>query len=233
VYSREGGRVIPVFLFDLDGLPTSAHLHAVAARLLMRGNMPDRGPKAICVFNFQKGAPWRLREDAFVNDAFLSLARHCGISVCSTVDTLLVIDAAKRHGWASRPIEDAVFQPGRTLTGPPGYELIGTVNKYYERPKALSVAVAAGAELRKGDTIVVRLKNGYHQQLVDSLEHNRQQVQVVAGPAIAGVGADLDRSDVFEEARGRVFVNSQKRPAPVVPLHPSAPTSGEQSSPPS
>ena len=57
VYSREGGRVIPVFLFDLDGLPTSAHLHAVAARLLMRGNMPDRGPKAICVFNFQKALP--------------------------------------------------------------------------------------------------------------------------------------------------------------------------------
>ena len=113
-----------------------------------------------------------------------------------------MIDAAKRHGWACRPIEDAVFQPGRTLTGPPGYELIGTVNKYYEGPKALSVAVAAGAELRKGDTIVVRLKNGYHQQLVDSLAHNKQQVQVVAGPANAGVGADLDRSDVFEEERG-------------------------------
>jgi hypothetical protein len=119
-----------------------------------------------------------------------------------------------------------MFQPGRSLSGPPCCELIGTVNKYYEKPKALSVAVAAGAELRKGDTIVVRLKHRYHQQLVESLTHNKQQVQVVAGPANAGVGADLDRSDVFEEERGRMFVNSQKRP--VLPVPPSAPTSGEQ-----
>jgi hypothetical protein len=231
VYSWEGRRVIPIFLFDLEELPTLAHLHAVAARLLMRGNAPDQRPKAICIFNIQKGAPWRLREDTFIDDAFLSLAQQCGITICSTVDMLLVIDAAKRYRWACRPIADAVFQPGRILAAPPGYEPVGTVNQYYEGRKALSIAVAAGAELRRGDTVVVRLKNRYHEQRVESLEYKKQPVQVVAGPANAGVGADLDRAHVFEEERGRVFVNGRKRPAPsaLSPTSPpSAPTSGER-----
>ena len=140
-----------------------------------------------------------------------------------------MIDAAKRYGWACRPIEDAVFQPGRTLAAPPGYEPIGTVNRYYEGPKALSIAVAAGAELWKGDTIVVRLKNRYHEQLVESLTQNKQQVQVVAGLAKAGVGADLDRPHVFEEERGRVFFNPLKRHAISAEL-PAKGSSGDQQS---
>ena len=45
VYSREGSRGIPIFLFDLERLPAPGHLHAVASRLLMQGNAPLGGRK--------------------------------------------------------------------------------------------------------------------------------------------------------------------------------------------
>jgi len=200
---------IPVFLFDLEVFPRAEQLHSVAARLIERASEGQNGSRAICIFNYQNGSPWRLREQEFVAEAFLGLARKCGITIISTVDMLLTVDAARRYSWSSSRIYDATFKLGRALQAPRGYQKVGTVRTFYADHRVLSINVNAGAELRKGDTMVVRLKDRFHEQIVDSLQQERANVAIVVGPARAGVVVPLDRSVVLEG--GGVFIDLEKR----------------------
>jgi hypothetical protein len=201
---------IPVFLFDLEGLPRVEQLHSVAARLIERSDEGQNGSRALCIFNYQNGAPWRLREQEFLGQASLVLARKCKITILSTVDMLLTVDAARRYSWRTSRIYDATFQLGQSLQSPPFYRKVGSVRTFYADPRVLSINVNAGAELRKGDTIVIRLKDRYHEQVVGSLQQDRADVAVVVGPARAGVLVPLDRSVVLEG--GGVFFDPEKRP---------------------
>ena len=201
---------IPVFLFEVESLPRVEQLHSVAARLIERTSERQNGARAVCIFNYQNGAPWRLREQDFMDDATLVLARKCGITILSTVDMLLAVDAMRRYAWSTARVYNATFRLGRSLQAPPGYQKVGSVRTFYAEPRALSVSVQSGAELRKGDTMVVRLKDRYHEQVVDSIQRNRIDVAVVVGPADAGVLLPVDRSVILEN--GTVFIDPEKRP---------------------
>ncbi len=62
------------------------------------------------------------------------------------------------------------MQPGRQATSPPGCKKLGTVRHFYERPQVISLEIAESVCVHTGETIIIRLRDHYHQQTVDSLE---------------------------------------------------------------
>jgi hypothetical protein len=76
----------------------------------------------------------------------------------------------------------------------------------------VSVAIDDLACVHIGDTIIIRLRDHYHQQAVDSLQENRVAVAEVLGGGLAGVKTPLQRTDVRIGAP--VFVVERVTPEP-------------------
>lgn len=217
IWSDVAKEAVPIFYFDVPGMPSIEHLQSVAARLLSRMNEGRKNSQALCVFNYQNTLPWQVRNDAFLGDKAVAFARQCGIAMVSTADMVRTVEAMMAYKWDFRPILHSLFQSGRSLTSPPGFERVGVVNRLYPAQRALSVSVDPGKEIRKDDTLLVRLWHKYHQQAVDSLALNKTMVEAVQGPNNAGIGTTLTKNEVNDGEI--VFVRRyadapDKRPVP-------------------
>ena len=124
------------------------------------------------------------------------IAASCGITVTTAVDLLLLTIGAEKLGWDLSEIRNCLERPGRQAISPPGCKKIGTVRHFYERPHVVSLAVDDSARIRVGDTIVIRLRDRYHQQAINSLQVNGAAVPEVPGGVVAGVQTSLHRRDV-------------------------------------
>ena len=194
---RSPGSTTVVFIGDTSELVGPAALEQVATRVLARrASRTDvrvgpvrRQPPERAAMATPRG------RSAFAGDAE-SVAVSCGIAVATAVDLLLLTIGAEKFGWDPEEIRKSLQRPGRQATSPPGCKKLGTVHHFYEHPQVASVAVDQLARVRVGDTIIIRLRDRYHQQAVESLQVNRVAVPEVLGGGLAGLQTSLHRGDV-------------------------------------
>jgi hypothetical protein len=191
------GRTTVVFIVDTSELVGRAAIEQVATRVLALEQAGGVFASVLCVVNHQNGLQWQLREveGAFAEDAE-SVALSCGITVVTAVDLLLLTIGAEEFGWDLGEIRKSLQRPGRQATSPPGCRKLGTVHHFFEHPQVLSVAVDQSARVRVGDTVIIRLRDRYHQQAVESLQVNRIAVPEALGQVLAGIQTSLHRGDV-------------------------------------
>ena len=197
------GRTSVVFIVDTSELVGRAALEQVATRVLALEQAGAVFASVLCVVNHQNGLRWQLREveGAFAEDAE-TVAASCGIAVATAVDLLLLTIGAETYGWDLEEVRKSLQRPGRQATSPPRCKKLGTVHHFYEHPQVVSVAVDQSARVRVGDTIIIRLRDRYHQQAVESLEVNRFAVPEALGRVLAGIQTSLHRGEVRIGAAG-------------------------------
>jgi hypothetical protein len=186
-----------VFLIDACGLMAPEKLEQVATRVLALERQGNKFSSVFCIVNHQNGLAWPMREvDKAIPEEVSQIASSCGITVMTTVDLLLLVLGAESYDWNLDVIRDSLSKPGRQATCPPNCRRVGTVRHFYERPHVVSVAIDPGATVRVGDTLIVRLQDRYHLQVVDSMQVNRSAVVQAQGGNHAGVKTSLHRADV-------------------------------------
>src|ERR1035438_1989660 len=93
----------------------------------------------------------------------------------------LLVLGLESNQWNVDAVRQSFSKPGRQGTCPPDSVRAGTVNHFYERPQVMSVAIEPSAIIHVGDTLIIRLQDRYHSQVIDSLEINRSAVTQAQG----------------------------------------------------
>ncbi len=186
-----------VFCIEIDGLPDLDLANKVVAAVHAYQQQSDKELFPICIIHHQRHLPASMREvDAAVSESFLHVIQACGLSLITTIDLFLFVNARKEYQWNLKQIRDALFSRGRQCVVPPSYKRIGVVRKFYPNHSVLSVEVCDGEELNVGDTVCYRLKHKWHEESLASLEVDKQSFAKLTGPVRAGIKTTLEHSEV-------------------------------------
>lgn len=188
---------IVVFLIDTCELMSQALLQQVATRVLALKQQGTTFSSVICVVNHQNGLAWQLREvEKAIPDDAAQAAALCGITLITAVDLLLLVLGSGSFKWDVDRIRAILSKPGRQGTCPPNCTRVGTVYHFYEKPQVVSVALDPSAVIRTGNMLVLRLRDRYHRQPVDSIQVKKSAATEAHGEERAGIKTTLHRGDI-------------------------------------
>jgi hypothetical protein len=204
------GRKSLVFCLEFDGLIDAATIGQVALRLLAHTRSCGSGWGGLCIVHHQRHAPWGVREiENAVSEDIDRVAAECGLSLVTTTDLCLLVQAGPLCKWNADQVRDILFSPGRQGITPPAYRRVGSYLRFYERPSVMSVQLDDGQAVRVGDTIGVRLATRYYEEQVKSLQLEHETVQTATGPRKVGIKTNLRRGDLG--VGQAVFVRTQEQ----------------------
>ena len=106
-----------------------------------------------------------------------------------------LVKGVEEFGWNHKTILDIFRSSGEQGQSPPDFSSIGTVCHFYGDAGAMSVQLEPTATLRIGDKVAVRLRDRFHEQLVESMQINTEPVPEATGVRV-GIQTSLRRSDV-------------------------------------
>ena len=187
---------IPLFLQDSHESLGPDIVERIAARLLTLKVEGKTFSLALLIVNSQNGLEWQLRDVAeAVTETAAQMAVTCGIAIVTTVDLLLLIKGVEARLWSFLEVSQSLIRSGRVGVVPPGFQYVGYVRKFFDRPQVASVVLDSSATIRCGDFIVIRLADRYHGQEIGSMQRDRVNIGEAHGGVI-GIQTGLRRSDV-------------------------------------
>jgi hypothetical protein len=186
-----------VFLLQFDGIMDEASLGRVASRAMAHSRLAGNGWSVLCIAHHQRHMPPELREviDA-IPASVVSIAEQCGIVLITAPDLQCLVQGGLQYGWDISQIVDLLFLPGRQGMTPPVYRTIGTYVQFYPRHSAMSIRLHDGETLKIGDTIGMRLRRGYYEQVVESMQVDHAPVTAATGPCRVGIHTRLGKADL-------------------------------------
>jgi hypothetical protein len=194
---RDGQRKAIVFCLEADGSIDVTTANQVAtASLAFQRSREEYDWNTLCIVQHQRHLAISLRQiqDAIPSDVE-AIAIACGITFITTNDILLVVRGLGEYGWDLSNTKNAFFSPGRQLVTPPSYRAIGRLNQFYPKPSVMSVDIYAGASVKVGETVGIRLSNRYFEEVINSVEHKRAAVSEALGPQRVGIRTSLQKND--------------------------------------
>jgi hypothetical protein len=191
------GRKSLVFCLDFDGLLDAATVGRIALRTLAHIRSSGQECGSLCVVHHQRHIPPELRE---IEDAISEDVRHtaseCGLTLVTTTDLCLLLQAAAAYKWNVEDIRNILFLPGRQGMSPPAYRRIGDFLRFYDRQSVMSVQLDAGETVNVGDTLGIRLAARYCEETIESLQVEHESVQTASGPSRVGIKTKVRKADL-------------------------------------
>jgi hypothetical protein len=204
---REDLRILgdPTLLIEvkgINGLPADADALQVQKYVVVRMREWKRtNVQGLEIINHQKGLPpldrehnMPFRQDIIVN------AEDQQFGLITTWNLYRLARSFLANGWSPNHVKPLFFQFGHIRPVPIHYELLGSIEHYWEKVSAVGLRIEAG-QLRKGDRLAFELPSGFEEQEVESLEVDNESVTTAVAPVTAGVRTHFGKKQVTKGTR--------------------------------
>ncbi len=192
----------PALLVEVKGIggrPGESDTQQVTKYVLRR--MKGRGRtdvSGVFLVNHERHLPALDRDHANVfTPPQIADAESNGTGLLTTWDLFRLIRGMARWNWPKSAVRDVFYHTGRLPRVPSHYRMVGTVAHYYTEKSVLSIDVNE-VGLRAGDTVGFLFADGFFEEVVTSLQVNRQPVPAAATGQRAGYKTSLRRNEVPE-----------------------------------
>jgi len=181
----------------LSGLPSEADCQQILKYIVRRQRELDRTDvKGVFIVNHQRHVPGLERDAAFtsqqINDAI-----HNEYALATTWDLFQAIVKVMKGLLECADIQTALAsKAGQVEYIPRNYQEIGKIEHYYPEAHAVLAKLFDGEELRIGDTVGFLSEDQQFEQAVESLELDKEPVEVVRSGVEFGILVDrpVDKS---------------------------------------
>lgn len=199
---RDGSPSLLVEVKGISGLPKDAAALQVwkyiAPRMRESGCIDIQG---LSIINHQRNLPALDRENkAPFREDILINAEEQKFGLLTTWDLHCLTRNYLKHGWKHEHIKPLFYQSGRIEPVPKHYEFIGVVEHLWEKAGAVGVLIKA-AELKRGDRIAFELPVEFEEQVVESLQVDKQAVPQAAIGTLAGIKTHLTKEQAKKGIR--------------------------------
>jgi hypothetical protein len=181
----------------LTGFPSEADCQQILKYMVRRQRELDRTDlKGIFIVNHQRHVPGFERDAAFTSQQ-IDDAIHNEYALTTTWDLFLAIIRVMEGRLEYVDIQvDLVSQTGQVEYIPRNYREIGKIKHYYPKAHAALAELFDGEELRIGDMVGFLSEDERFEQDVESLEIDRESVEVVHSGVEFGILVDqpVDKS---------------------------------------
>lgn len=145
------------------------------------------------IVNHERHLPALERDnEAPFQEDVLTTAEEDGIGLLTTWDLFRLARGKHMHGWSDESVKDVLYGTGRIEPVPSHYEFIGTVDRVWEQAGAVTVDVSSGT-LSRGDRIAFELPVDFMEQVAESLQVDRVDVETGEAGQQVGIATRLDR----------------------------------------
>jgi hypothetical protein len=141
----------------------------------------------------------REREHVFQEDV-ITHAEKREIGLLTTWELYRLARGYLRHNWEPEQVASLFYDPGVIEPIPSHYELVGRINRYFEKAGALTVDLEGSIQV--GDTLAYELPIEFKEEKVTSLRLNDETVQQADTGVEIGISTNLSK----EQARPGVRV---------------------------
>jgi hypothetical protein len=192
----------PVLLSEVKGIggrPVESDTQQVTKYVLRRMKQWARTDvSGVFLVNHERHLPALDRNHANVfTSPQIADAEANGTGLITTWDLFRLIRGMTRWNWPKKAVQDVFYHTGRLPNVPSHYLRAGAVAHYYTEKSVLSIEVGE-AGLRVGDTVGFLFADGFYEEVVTSLQVNRQPVPEAAAGQRAGYKTSLRRNEVPE-----------------------------------
>lgn len=156
--------------------------------------------RGLTIINHQKHVPAieRNNKNIFRDEIITNVQKH-DIGLLTTWDLYKLARGFIKNGWKSENIKPLLYENGRIHPIPENYELIGTIENFWENVGAISISLED--ELRHGDRISFELPVDYEEQIVDSIHLNDAQVESAEEGTLVGIKTTLGKDQAKKGVR--------------------------------
>ena len=153
-----------------------------------------RVSSVLAVVNEQNGVQWDLRRPLPLIDGVDELAKSRRIALVRTEDLARLMIGLRRYGWSHQMAYQSLLMSGWNPCSPPGAVYVGVVRHFYAQPSVASIDLV-GEEINSGNTLVYRLRDGFHEEVIRSMQQNNVSVESARSGRV-GVVVSLGRSEL-------------------------------------
>jgi hypothetical protein len=189
------GRTILIFLLDLDSTITDRIVEQVAAGVAARVLEGLTVARVLCILNDQNGVPFQIREAESISAECLEIAKACKIAIVKAEDLARLALGVQKYGWPNAENSRDLLRPGRSGRDPHGARKVGVVGHYYDKIKIVQIVLDGDVSVSVGDVLAFRLRDGFHQETITSLQQNHAAVKT-ARMGTVGLPILLGRNEV-------------------------------------
>jgi hypothetical protein len=177
----------------IAGLPREAYSLQVdkyiAPRMREWGRTDVQG---LTIINHELGKPGLDRQqDHVFQDDVITNAEARRIGLLTTWELYRLARNFVKNDWQHEQVIDLFYRSGVIRAIPTHYELVGTVENYYDQVSVAAIRVSG--PVRAGDTLAFELPIEWEEREITSMEINNQPVDESSKGDLIGVKTDLTK----------------------------------------
>ncbi|MEH2074395.1 MAG: hypothetical protein V7K57_08375 [Nostoc sp.] len=152
--------------------------------------------QGLTIINHQRHIPPLERDNTLpFRQEILDVAEEQQIGLLTTWDLHRLARSFVQNQWNHKQIKDLFYQVGRINILPSHYEFIGIIERFIESKEILGIKIEASS-LRLGDRIAFKLPVIFEEQKCESLEFEKNLIQVAEVGMLVGTKTHLTKEDV-------------------------------------
>ncbi len=189
---------LPLLLVEIKGItqqPKDTAIMQVEKYLLPRARQLNRTDiQGLFILNHQRHIPALDRNNPFREEVVMN-AKSRFIGLMTTWDLFRLTRNFMKHNWSHDKIRNIFYKSGVIDPVPSHYFHVGHIEKFWEQHGAIGVRIENGSISLK-DRIAFGLSVDYEEQTVESLQVDRQSVDMVKANDLAGIKTSFSKSQM-------------------------------------
>lgn len=157
--------------------------------------------QGLAIINHQRNIPALDRENgAPFRDDLLVNAQEQKFGLMTSWDLFRLLRSFRKNNWKHDNVKNIFYQSGRIETVPEHYEYIGVIEAYWAKVGAVGVRIEQSL-LKSGDRIAFDLPVEIEEQLVESLQVEKNSVTEASIGMLAGIKTHLAKEQAIKNIR--------------------------------
>jgi hypothetical protein len=207
---RDEPTSILVEIKGVVGTPRDNDVFQITKHVPIRMNeWKEFGVKALSIINHQKAIPALERNNETVfRDLILKSAVEQKLGLMTTFDLYRLVRSYLKNGWKHENIKDIFLQSGQISIIPSHYQYVGKIEHFYEKAGVVSVRIEENL-INLSDTIAFELPIEFEEMKIDSLQVEKNSVQIAEVSMLAGIKTNLPKQDMKNGIRVFRIITSE------------------------
>ncbi len=199
---HDSSPVVLVEVKGITGMPRESESLQIGKYIAPRMKEWSRTDvRGLSIINYQRHIPPLERDNnnVFQKDV-LTNALNQQFGLMTAWDLSRLLRSFLKNGWEHRHVKNLFYQDGRIDPIPAHYKYVGVIEQYWEKVSAITVSVDAES-IRKGDLIAFELASAFEEQIIESLEVEKQPANEAPAGATAGIKTKLNKEQARKGTR--------------------------------
>lgn len=193
----------PVLIAEVKGIggrPREADALQVTKYLAPRMKKWGRSAQGLTIINHQMQVEGLKRQsDHVFQDDVVTNAEELEFGLLTTWNLFRLARGYLRHGWKPEQVADLFYRHGVIDPVPVHYELVGTVDRFYEQASAVILDLSGAIQV--GDTLAFELPVEFEQEEIQSLHLNDAEVEEAEAGVEVGIKTRLTKEQMRKGVR--------------------------------